>query len=326
MARVGAAGTRLSLPLLLLLEVLLLLLLLSAGSCGGQVLFRRWVDRQLVAECGSVVLPQDVCKPLAKLFPFRRRRRSLELNGKTVDLDQGRWPWMALLGERINGRRRWTCGGTLISPLTVLTAAHCVAGRQPADLKVRLGEYDLSTTRDGQHVSVPVARIVVHPRYHHKQNDLALLHLSRAAPLSRQIRPACLPPGHADHTGRRADLAGWGHTEYKGTVSRVLHEAQLRVVNVSRCEMAYQHLLTFDRDFPGGFQGTKLCANSADGTSKDACQGDSGGPLVYRTTGIERRYQVIGVVSSGHGCGNPNYPGIYTKVSMYVSWILRNSI
>ncbi|KAF0290577.1 Clotting factor B [Amphibalanus amphitrite] len=309
--------------------VLALVLALTAATraARGPKLFQRWSDWQLVPECGDVVLPQDVCYPLSQLFPRRRRRRrSLEINGQTAELEQGRWPWMALLGERVNGQRRWTCGGTLISARTVLTAAHCVDGRQPADLKVRLGEYDLSTTRDGKHVNVPVARIVVHPRYRRKHNDLALLHLGRPVPISRQIKPACLPPGHADHTGRPVDLAGWGHTEFQGKVSRVLHEARLRVVNVSRCEQAYEHLLTFDRDFPGGFQGTKLCANSADGTSKDACQGDSGGPLVYRTTGIERRYQVIGVVSTGLGCGNPNYPGIYTKVSMYVLWILRNSI
>ncbi|XP_043209048.1 venom protease-like [Amphibalanus amphitrite] len=304
----------------------------------GQIIFDgdHQLGRQLVRDCG-VAQPSGIFSP--SLTTRLRRSTSLlspktadpglnvstVVGGQNVQQELGRWPWVALLEERLDGQRRWNCGGTLISARTVLTAAHCAVGRQPSDLTVRLGEHDLSRTNDGRHVDVSVARITIHPGYVGKQNDIALLQLSRPVTFSRRIQPVCLPAVDASHTGKTADLAGWGRTEFNGQASDVLQEARLRVVNVSRCEQAYEQLLTFDRDFPGGFQGTKLCASSADGTPKDACQGHSGVPLVYRTTGIERRYQVIGVVSTGLGCGNPKYPTIYTKVSKYIAWIFNNS-
>lgn len=71
-------------------------------------------------------------------------------------------------------------------------------------------------------------------------------------------------------------------------------------------------------------QGTKVCALSRDETPRDACPGDSGGPLMAeRPDGL---YELVGVVSTGVGCGNPDFPGIYTKVSAYVDWILANLI
>ena len=157
-------------------------------------------------------------------------------------------------------------------------------------------------------------------------HDIALLRLSRAVTFNSRIQPVCLPAVDADHTGRSADLAGWGYTEFNGEGSSVLQEVQLVVVNEQQCQQSYQRHPNFEDDFPGGFQGTKLCANGADGTSRDACRGDSGGPLVYRSSGPDRRYQVIGVVSTGLGCGAPDYPGIYTKVSKYISWIFNNSV
>ena len=290
---------------------------------------------QLVEKCG-VAQPSTIFFPssapvlrikrgLVEAFQLPKMNKPLVVGGENVRQELGRWPWMVLLGEQVNGRRRWSCGGTLISSRTVLTAAHCVAGRQSSALTARLGEHDTSTTRDGQHTDVSVSQIITHPGYAKKQNDIALLTLSRPVPFSRRIQPVCLPAADADHTGSSADLAGWGYTEFNGEGTSVLQEVSLTVVNEQQCERTYQKLRAFNTDFPGGFQGTKLCANGADGASKDSCRGDSGGPLVYRTTVNPRRYQVIGVVSTGHGCGNPEYPGIYTKVSKYIPWIISNS-
>ena len=104
--------------------------------------------------------------------------------------------------------------------------------------------------------------------------------------------------------------------EYHAETSPVLQQAVLKVLPTKYCEKVYRELERF-RD---GFQGTsKLCARSASGEPRDACQGDSGGPLMAR--GADGRYRVIGVIAGGEGCANPKRPGVYTRVSKFVSWI-----
>ena len=59
-----------------------------------------------------------------------------------------------------------------------------------------------------------------------------------------------------------------------------------------------------------------ICAGKA---GKDSCQGDSGGPMVNKD-GIQ-----VGVVSWGYGCADEGFPGVYTRVSNYYAWIVRNA-
>ena len=272
---------------------------------------------QLVQNCGKILKPTAGRQKRAK----SPDQVTFVVGG--IDTTDGDWPWMVLLGERLQGRRHWTCGGTLLSASTVLTAAHCVFGRQPSALTARLGEHSTTRTDDGPHVDAAVAQILLHPGYRHahKQDDIALLRLSRPAAFTGRVQPACLPPAGSDHTGRSARVAGWGLTEFNGDSAAVLQEATLTVSDVQQCEQSYRtgRPGDFKETFPGGFQGTKLCAQ---GHEKDSCEGDSGGPLTVTEAG---RSQVIGVVSIGFGCGIPEFPGIYTKVSQYIPWIMQNA-
>ncbi|KAI5282593.1 Transmembrane Protease Serine 4 [Manis pentadactyla] len=95
---------------------------------------------------------------------------------------------------------------------------------------------------------------------------------------------------------------------FSGKMSDTLQQASVQVTESSRCnaEDAYQ----------GEVTEKTLCAGIVEG-GVDACQGDSGGPLMYNA----EQWQVVGIVSWGHGCGAPNNPGVYTKVTAYLNWI-----
>ncbi|XP_043236012.1 proclotting enzyme-like isoform X1 [Amphibalanus amphitrite] len=241
-----------------------------------------------------------------------------------------RWPWMVLFGRWTDaGLGGWFCSGTLITDRHVLTAAHCLRPEEAGTVGARIADHDLTLPDEVLHQQRNVSRIVRHPQYAGAQNDLAVVRLAAPVELTDSVQPICLPPAGADHLGRDAAVAGWGLLEFNGHSPDILQEAPLRVTDPAVCETAYRRVPQFERRFPGGFQGTKVCAESRDGEPRDACRGDSGGPLMVLSaprgdTRLPFRgtYQLVGVVSTGVGCGNPQFPGLYTKVSAYIDWIV----
>ncbi|CAG0913570.1 unnamed protein product [Notodromas monacha] len=240
------------------------------------------------------------------------------------DAEFGEYPWQAAILKKEGIDNVYICGGTLIDDQHIATAAHCIKGYSPSDLRVRLGEWDVNhDTEFYPHVELDVSAVVLHPEFYAGSlyNDIAILRLISYVDFSRNphVSPVCLPSQYSElPAGYRCWTTGWGKDAWgkSGQYQNILKastEVDVPLVEHRECENRLQNTrLGVSFNLHEGF----LCAGGEAG--KDACKGDGGGPLVCD---IQGTWQLAGIVSWGIGCGEQDVPGVYAKVANYLPWI-----
>lgn len=274
----------------------------------GTFVFALVVTWTYAHDCGRTPIPPKI----------EQEPKSNKIVGGTVTVPYS-WPWQVELCIKSWGTCDLQCGGTIIAPEWIMSAAHCVAGYEnyPEFFGVKLGTYKYYDNAETGEVVRDVDVIHKHPKYgtpKRYSNDISLIHI-KGGPVNYtdHIQPICIPRSVADVVleGKLAYVTGWGSVSEGGEVSNELRQVHVPFLNMSHCE----------REYPGQIDDTMECAGRK---GVDSCQGDSGGPLVTKHKDNDLWYQA-GIVSWGNGCAEAGYAGVYQRPSAHCDFIKQHT-
>lgn len=245
--------------------------------------------RNLVMAIGAMVLAAVATPDMAGADPSHPNI----VGGEDAEIED--YPFTVALLAAEDGYQM--CGGTLVAPERVVTAAHCVGHVEADEIEVVSGRTEMSSD-EGE--ITPVTKIWVHPDHgaDGHNNDVAVLSL--AEPVEQEPAELAKADDPEYEPETEATVLGWGRTKEGGESSDHLQQVVVPIMTDESCESSYGA-----RYKPEGM----VCAGYAEG-GKDACQGDSGGPMVVEN-------KLVGVVSWGEGCGRAGKPGVYSRVGAF---------
>ncbi|KAJ7385607.1 Chymotrypsin-like elastase member 2A [Desmophyllum pertusum] len=276
----------------------------------------------------DVTTPEPPPIPVQPGNPLGECGKSVVPQGRVIggtDALHGSWPWQVGL-YRGDGDSKFFCGGSLIRPDWVVTAAHCIKDKfQVTDYRVRVGDWHRFYP-DGTEQVRNASKLIKHSQHNHPSpanNDIALIKLERPVMLNSHVNTICLPQRGVDVAiNSKCYITGWGKVKHPGAPYYKLQQAQLPLVSNAECSAKAAASPPAARL---NITPQMVCAGDLDPSDmQGGCHGDSGGPFVCKDS-TSGKFVLEGAVSWGStNCNfvqqNKQYT-VFARVSEFRDWI-----